>query len=310
MLSVQQIKLSFQSTILDGVSFDVKEGEVFGLAGHSGAGKTSLLKVIAGLIDVDEGQILLDGKPMVGPSMKMIPGHSEIQLVNQDFNLDFYQTTEENLRNKMVHLPRNIQNQFIDELLDLVELTPMKEQQVQTLSGGEQQRVAIARALAMEPKVLLLDEPFAHLDTELRIRLISYLLKLKEKRNMCVVIVTHNSEELINLTDRIAYLKDGEIKRIATPFDFYYRYKTVKEGRMFGIVNQVTINEKSIHFRPDEYIVDEQNPQLNVEYQRSIFMGGYFLNEFNTSTNKIILLLHLNKMTDVKGISIRKKERT
>lgn len=309
MLSLQNIHLSYDKKILDGISLEISAGEIIGIAGKSGEGKTSLLKIIAGLIDSTEGIVLLDGKQVAGPSMKLIPGHQEIQLVNQDFALDNFQTAEENIRNKMLHLPKPMQESFIAELLEVVRLTHLREREAQTLSGGEQQRLAIARALALEPKILLLDEPFVHLDTELRIQLISYLIELKRVRNMSIIIVTHNSEELISLTDKIVYLKGGKIKRIASPFDYYYRYKTVSEGRMFGLVNQLNRNDKSIHFRSDEYEIDTTStPEISLQFLRSIFMGGYFLNEFITDKKKKIVLLNKSQLTDVEGISIKKKK--
>lgn len=308
MLSVKNIHLAYSQPILKGISLEVAKGEIIGIAGQSGAGKTSLLKIIAGLTDATEGTVLLEGKRVVGPAMKLIPGHPEIQLVNQDFNLDIYQTTEENIKGKILYLPQIMQEQFTEELLELVELSHAKKRLAHTLSGGEQQRLAIARALALEPKILLLDEPFVHLDSQLKIRLISYLTELKSVRNMSIIIVSHNSEELLSLTDQIAYLKDGKIKRIASPSDFYYHYKTAAEARMFGLINQLTVEGKSVHFRPDEYEINtSETPEIPLQYSRSIFMGSYFLNEFITDKKKKIVLLHQAQLNDVRGINIRKK---
>lgn len=256
------------------------------------------------------GMVRFNGKQIVGPSLKLMPGYSDIQLVNQDFNLDLYQTTSENIKGKILHLPHSIQTAFIEELLTLLELTPVKNNKVETLSGGEQQRLAIARALAMEPKVLLLDEPFVHIDNQLRLNLINYLLELKKVRKMSIIIVTHNSEELLSLADKIIYLKKGKIQRIGTPHDFYYKYKSVGEARMFGLINQLTINGKSIHFRPNEYQVDSSNsPDISVKFDRSIFMGGYFYNEFVTHNKKKIVLLHQSPLNNVRGIKIVKKKK-
>lgn len=308
MLSVENIHLSYTEPILKGVSFSVEAGEIIGIAGQSGAGKTSLLKLIGGLVDASEGFVYLEGKRVVGPSLRLIPGHPEIQLVNQDFNLDLYQTTEENIKGKILHLPKDIQEQFTEELLDVVELTHTKNQLAHTLSGGEQQRLAIVRALALEPKLLLLDEPFVHLDSQLRMRLISYLVELKKIRNMGVLIVSHNSEELLSLTDRIIYIKDGTIRRDAKPLDFYYRYKSVREARVFGLINRIKTNDKVIHFRPDEYEIDSsQTPVISIAFQHAIFMGSYYLNEFSTENNKKIILLNKEPLSYVRGIKIVKK---
>lgn len=308
MLSVENIYLSHDRPLLKGIFLSVSEGEIIGIAGNSGVGKTSLLKIIAGLADADKGMVLLKGKRVTGPSMRLIPGHPEIQLVNQDFSLDSYQTTEENIKGKILHLPQVIQHGFTEELLDLVELSHVKTRQAHTLSGGEQQRLAIARALALEPGLLLLDEPFVHLDPQLRIRLITYLIELKKVRKMAIIIVSHNSEELLSLTDRIVYLKDGKISRIAKPFDFYYRYKTVSEARIFGIVNRAKLIGKTIYFRPDEYEIDASDfPEIKVEFIRPVFMGSYYLNEFLIGKNKKIVLLHKEPLNDVRGIKISKK---
>lgn len=308
MLSIENIHLSYDKQILNGISLEVAKGEIIGIAGHSGAGKTSLLKIIAGLTDATKGTVLLEGKRVVGPAMRLIPGHPEIQLVNQDFNLDIYQTTEENIKGKILHFPKTIQEQFTEELLELAELSYIKNRQAHTLSGGEQQRLAIVRALAVEPKVLLLDEPFVHLDSQLRVKLISYLMQLKKVRNISIIIVSHNSEELLSLTDKIIYLKDGVIKRKASPFDCYYNYKTVTEARMFGLINQLKIGKKSVHFRPDEYEIDHsKEPEIQVKFTHSIFMGSYFLNEFISDGKKKIVLLHQAQLNDVKGIKIIKK---
>jgi iron(III) transport system ATP-binding protein len=306
MLTLNSISLSYDKKVLDALSFTLKQGEVIGIVGHSGVGKTSLLKIISGLQDASSGEVYLEGKRVVGPSMRLIPGHNEIQLVNQDFALDSYQTVEENVRGKILHLPTKTQNQFIDELLDLVEMTHLRTHFAHTLSGGEQQRLAIIRALAMEPKVLLLDEPFVHLDVQLRYRLISYLLELKEVRNMGVIIVSHNNEELLSLSDRIVYIKDGKVKRIASPLDFYYRYKTLEEGRMFGIVNRINNEGKMLSFRPDEYeIVTNDKSGIEVVFSRAIFMGSFFLNEFKYNQTTIVLY-NKSELTNVGRINIKK----
>lgn len=305
MLSVENIHLRYGQPVLNGVSMSINEGEIVGIAGQSGAGKTSLLKIIAGLVDATEGFVFLNQKRIVGPSLRLIPGHPDVQLVNQDFSLDIYQTVEENIKGKILHLTKGVQQQFSEELLDLMELSELKNRQVHTLSGGEQQRLAIARALALEPKLLLLDEPFVHLDAQLRIRLIGYLVALKKVRNMGMIIVSHNSEELLSLTDKIVYLKDGMIQRVAKPKDFYYKYKTVGEARMFGIVNRAKLNEKNHYFRPDEY--STEHPEIAVNFVHAIFMGGYYLNEFTLEKGNKIVLLNNEPLNYVKGISIKKK---
>lgn len=311
MLRIKHISLAFTSPILNNITFEVKPNEIVGIAGQSGAGKTSLLKIIAGLVDSDSGTVHLENKRIVGPSQKLIPGYEDIQLVNQDFNLDIYLTCEENVKSKILHLTKNLQASFVDELLELLELNHVRTNLAHTLSGGEQQRLAIARALAMEPKVLLLDEPFVHLDSQLRIKLINYLIALKEVRKMSLIIVSHNSEELLSLTDRILHLKNGKISRIASPNEFYYNYKSITEGRVFGIVNRYKEGAKSISFRPDEFEIDESaTPQIPVQFVDAVFMGSYYLSNFVLENGKKIILLDKDPLIYVRGIKINKKDKT
>ncbi len=309
MLELQNVSLAYERPVLDGVSLTVHSGEVLGIVGRSGAGKTSLLKVIAGLKDANHGTVFFQGKKVVGPSLKLVPGYEDIQLVNQDFGLDIYHTVEENIREKMLHLPKEMQGGFMDELLDLVELTPVRKQQAIVLSGGEQQRLSIARALACEPKMLLLDEPFVHLDTRLRLKITRYLLRLKEVRQMILILVSHNGEEMLSLADRVLYLKAGKIKRSGTPMSFYYNFRSREEGELFGFVNAHQRDGKRVFFRPDEYEIDnEGSAELRLEYTDALFCGSFYLNNFRSEQGKIVVLLHQDTMQDVRGINIRKKK--
>lgn len=149
MLSLKHIGLNFDGRwIFRDVNLQVKQGEILGIIGVSGAGKSSLLNIISGHLDPSEGEVFHEGEKLIGPSMKLIPGYEDIQLVNQDFGLDVYHSVEENVREKILHLPLKQQKSLIDEVLDLVGLTHLMTQKAHLLSGGEQQRLSIARALA------------------------------------------------------------------------------------------------------------------------------------------------------------------
>lgn len=308
MLTVEAISLDHGRTILNSINFQLNEGEIMGIVGKSGAGKTSLLKIIAGLKEPTSGEVIFEGKKVIGPTVKLVPGHDDIQLVNQDFGLDLYHSTLENIREKILYLPSKQRDKFVLELLELVELSDLKDQAAHTLSGGEQQRLAIARALACEPKLLLLDEPFVHLDTRLKIKITNYLLEMKEVRNMSVILVSHDGAEIVSLCSKIAYIKHGKIKRISSPRSAYYHYKTIEEGELYGWVNAVQLDGKRCLFRPDEYeIASSTMSEIPLKYRNSTFEGGFYLNFFTSNDEKNVVLLSLETLNHVGGINIRKK---
>lgn len=309
MLVAQDIQLNFDRSILKNINLTIKEGEIIGIVGKSGAGKTSLLKIISGLLEPSSGIVEFEGIKLVGPRIKLIPGHAEIQLVNQDFHLETYHTVEENIREQVLHLPLEIRDKFVDELLYLVELSEMRTQKAMTLSGGEQQRLAIARALACEPKVLLLDEPFVHLDGRLRSKMINYLLELRKIRNTTIVLVSHDGSEMLSLADIIYSMNNGMITRKGLPKDFYYKPKTIQDAKLFGAVNSIRIDEKRIVFRPDEYSLDLDNKNniVNLSFDHFLFTGPVYENYFKTENKEKIVLYSFNSMENVSRIAIKRK---
>lgn len=309
MLRIENIILNYERKVLAGISFEIKEGEILGIVGNSGAGKTSLLKVISGLVQPTSGTVEFYGEPVRGPHIKLVPGHPEIQLVNQDFHLDTYHTIEENVREQILYLPLKEREQLVNELLELVELDDLRHQKARTLSGGEQQRLALARALACEPKLILLDEPFVHLDGRLRSKLVKYLLELRAIRGTSFVLVSHDGAEILSLSDKILCIKHGKIYRQGKPRDLYYKPRTLEEGKLFGHINAVLVNSKRIVFRPDEYTLssDSGGVPLELNYDRTVFTGIVYEHYFKTTRSENVLLYSMkNEMSNVKKAYILK----
>lgn len=309
-LELTDISLSFDQPVLKKVCLTLKQGEIISIVGKSGAGKTSLLKIMAGIIEPDSGSVMFEGKKIKGPSGKLIPGHDEIRLVNQDFKLDDFHTVEENIKLQILHLPDKIRDRFTTELLDLMGLSEMSAKQARFLSGGEQQRLAIARVLAKEPKVILLDEPFSHLDAHLRNKLTGYLLDLRRVRGTSFVLVSHDGAEVLGLSDVIYFMKNGVLLKKGTPQKVYYRSGTLDEARMFGPMNSVRIGDERYVFRPDEYIEDEVDnlPQLKLQFMEALFTGPVYENHFVTESKEKVVLYSFNRMDHVGSISIRRKD--
>jgi ABC-type Fe3+/spermidine/putrescine transport system ATPase subunit len=314
MLEINEIQLAFQRPILLTINLTIKQGEIVGIVGKSGAGKTSLLKIIGGLLDSTSGSVLFEGKKVAGPKNKLVPGHPDIQLVNQDFHLDTYHTVEENIREQILYLPKKERDDLVEELLHILELTEIRNQKAITLSGGEQQRLSIARALACEPKVLLLDEPFAHLDGRLRSKLTNYLLNLRKVRNTTLILVSHDGAEVLSLADIIYSMKNGIIARKGKPSDFYYKPKSIEDAKLFGAINSINLNGKRTIFRPDEYAlvrndeVEIPSKVIDVAFSHTLFTGPVCENYFQTANKEKIVLYSFKTLENVRKISIEKKK--
>ncbi len=308
MLKLQHVSLKFEEkTILNDLSLTINQGEIVGIIGKSGMGKTSLLKIMSAHLNSNSGKIIYNGKLLIGPNEKLIPGYEDLQVVNQDFALDLYHTVEENVREKVLHLPKTAQLILIDEVLSLVELDQLKSQKAHLLSGGEQQRLALARALACEPTFIFLDEPFVHLDQALRFRITNYLIRLNEIRNTTIILVSHDGAELVGLVSRLLHLQDGKIIRDDQPLNMFYQPSTVEQAELLGTINDVQINGEQVLFRPNEYSLDSGEFKIQVEFNRALDTGLITLNYFESVDGTNIVLSSQRKMDNVNQFYIQKR---
>ncbi len=308
MLELQYVSLKFEEKpILNELSLTINQGEIVGIIGKSGIGKTSLLKVMSAHLNPNSGKIIYSGKLLIGPNEKLIPGYEDLQIVNQDFALDLYHTVEENVREKVLHLPKTAQLILIDEVLSLVELDHLRLQKAHLLSGGEQQRLALARALACEPTFIFLDEPFVHLDQALRFRITNYLIQLNEIRNTTIILVSHDGAELVGLVNRLLHLQNGKIIRDDQPLNMFYQPSTVEQAELLGTINDVQINGEQVLFRPNEYSLDSGEFKIQVEFNRSLDTGLIILNYFESVDGTNIVLSSQRKMNDVNQFYIQKR---
>lgn len=197
--------------ILKNVSLEVKTGQLISLLGSSGCGKSTLLKTVAGIIEPSSGDVLIDGKSVLG-----VPVHRRgAVIVFQDLRLFPHMTVAENVEFalKMSGMKKQQYREIAREQLEKVRLEGLEDRRISQISGGQMQRVALARAFAVRPSVMLLDEPFSSLDEELRLEMGNLLLELQRESELTTVLVTHDTKEARRLSDAIAYMKDGEIVR-------------------------------------------------------------------------------------------------
>lgn len=306
MLRAENISLDFDKVILKNVNFKLNSGQIIGLVGKSGAGKSSLLKILAGFLAPTDGNLYFGETELPPSNSLLVPGYRKISLVNQDFKLDPYHTVSENIRESILHLPNDKREKRVSKMLRLFELTKIADHQAKQISGGEQQRVALARAIAIQPHFLLLDEPFGHLDTALRIKLKNHLLSIREEENIGILLVSHDEQDILGLCDKVCILKNGHLSRKQNPEDLYYNLANPAQAIIFGAVNSIMIEGKKIHFRPDEFEINSKSG-ISVQYIRSIFAGGYYENIFLTEKNERIVLYNSNPMDNIKFINVRRK---
>ncbi|MEN9699808.1 MAG: hypothetical protein RLZZ301_1006 [Bacteroidota bacterium] len=306
MIRLENINLNYQVPILKDVKLSLSEGEILGLVGKSGAGKSSLLKIMAGLQDADSGSVYLDGKKQALVANMLIPGFKQVAIVNQDFKLDRFHTVAENIKEAILHWPDEKREKRVRNLLKLFQLQAISETKAHLISGGEQQRVAIARAIADKPRLLLLDEPFGHLDAQLRQNLSTYLMDLRDLDGTSIVLVSHEGQDVLGMCDAICMLRNGKLSKKFSPENVYYHFKTQVQGALFGPVNQLKLTEHNILFRPDEYKI-ASNGGHPLRFIRSVFVGGLYHNYFEGPQHERILLYAFEPLAHIHAIEICKK---
>jgi iron(III) transport system ATP-binding protein len=221
------------------VSLDVHAEEILCLLGPSGCGKTTILRLAAGLETPKRGTVHVGDRLVTGEGIFVPPEQRDVGLLFQDYALFPHLTIAGNIAFGLRKLPEREQSVRVGEMLELTHLTGRGESYPHTLSGGEQQRVALARALAPRPKVLLLDEPFSGLDTQLRQQVRDETLHVLKEVGTAVVLVTHDPEEALFMADRIALMQAGRLVQVGEPSDLYFRPAEAFAAEFFGEVNRI-----------------------------------------------------------------------
>ncbi len=224
---------SFQA--IDDVSIDIHQGEFFSLLGSSGCGKTTLLRMLAGFESPTSGEIYIDGQPMSD-----VPPHQRpVNMVFQSYAIFPHLNVRDNIAYglRKQKLPKNKRNELVDEMLELIKLPDYGDRKANQLSGGQRQRIALARALILRPKVLLLDEPLGALDKQLREQMQLELRALQKTVGITFVFVTHDQEEALTLSDRIAVMAEGRDLQVDTPTRLYENPLTREVASFIGTMN-------------------------------------------------------------------------
>jgi ABC-type sulfate/molybdate transport systems ATPase subunit len=279
MLQVQQVSFSYSDSVtLSNIHFSLEKGKNLAIIGESGCGKSTLLKLIYGLYDLEQGQIFWNKKEVLGPKFHLIPGMDYMKYLAQDFDLMPYISVAENIGKYLSNFYPQDKQERILELLEIVEMTEFAHVKAKNLSGGQMQRVALARVLALEPEVLLLDEPFSHIDNfkknTLRRKLFAYL---KEK-GITTIIATHDSTDVLSFTDTVLVLQNGKVIEKNSPQAIYNAPKSKYVASLFGDVNEILLDGKNYLVYPHQ-LKKAEHSEMEVLVVKSYFRGNYYLIE-------------------------------
>lgn len=292
------------ASVLENIDFEIKKGTQMSLIGESGCGKSSLLKIIYGLLDCDNGTFFWNDIQILGPKFNLVPGMPFMKYLAQDFDLMPFITVGENVGKFLSNFYPKEKQDRIDELLNLVEMTEFKHVKAKFLSGGQMQRVALARVLAQEPEVLLLDEPFSHIDNfrknDLRRKIFTYL---KEKQ-ITTIVASHDINDVLSFSDEVIVLKDKTILEKASPKDLYFYPKHKYTAALFCEVNEIKIDGELQLIYPHQLQIVEQS-NLQVEVVTSYFKGKYFLIEAKLE-NQILFFENEKEIPKATNVCLKK----
>lgn len=281
---LERIRLTRDGFTLEIPELEVRDGELMTLLGPSGCGKTTTLRIIAGF-EKSEGRVFFDDEDVTEKE----PYERNIGIVFQDYALFPHMTVFENVAFglRLKKLPKSEVERRVRDVLEFVGLAGMEKRYPEQLSGGQQQRVALARALVIEPRVLLLDEPLSNLDAKIRERLRGEIKRIQRETGTTTIYVTHDQEEAMAISDRIAVMKDGRILQVGEPLELYYHPKTEFVARFLGTANILELEAENgraclgnlcfslekvsgkvkVFFRPESVLISEGEDAKVVGYE-------------------------------------------
>ena len=286
MLNVKNVTFGYsKTTVLKAINFNVKAGENLAIIGESGSGKSTLLKLIYGEYDLEKGQIFWNDTEILGPKYNLVIGYDFMKYVTQEFDLMPFITVEENIGKHLSRFyPEEKQNRT-KELIKVVELEAFSKTKVKNLSGGQKQRVALARALAKAPEILLLDEPFSHIDNFKKQSLRRNVFKYLKDNTIACIVATHDKNDVLGFADEILVLHDKKIIAKDIPEQLYNNPKLPLIASFFGEFN--IIKPYGIKYAHQLKIVEHS--ELSAIVKQSYFHGNSWLIEAEFNSESVFI---------------------
>ena len=299
-LKVKDLKKYYnqKEPLIKNLNFSVNKGDIISFIGESGSGKTTFLKCLAGLEKINSGSIELNGNILNNKNSFVEPNKRKIGFVFQDYPLFPHLNVLENIS---INLEKNFFSK-IDYILDLTNLKHLKKRFPDQLSGGEQQRVCLARALVREPELLLLDEPFSNLDSNIKATIQEEIHKIIKETKTTTILVTHDISDTFNISDKILIFKAGILQQYDNPVSMYCNPVNCYCAKILGDLNQININKKTFYLRPEKIRLSEKS-KFSGTVEKSLFSGKeykisanidgdiwVFFNDFSLEKNQKIYL--------------------
>ncbi|WP_406685251.1 ABC transporter ATP-binding protein [Seonamhaeicola sp. MEBiC1930] len=300
MLEVKNISFSYnKEPVLKNISFSVNTGEHLSIIGESGSGKSTLLKLLYGEYDLSKGEIHWNGKQILGPAFNLVVGYDFMKYVAQEFDLMPYTTVAENMGNFLSNFYPKEKQERINELLEVVELSHLANIKVKLLSGGQKQRVALARAIAKQPEIILLDEPFSHIDNFKKQSLRRNLFQYLKEKNITCIVATHDKNDVLSFADNMIVLHDNNIIAENTPKELFDMPKLPLIASFFGEFN--TIVPYGIVYAHQIKVIEKSD--LKATVIQSYYNGSFYLIEADFK-GKTILFNNQSELEKGSKVSI------
>ncbi len=283
MLKVNNLSFAYtpEVPVLKGLSFTLQEGAHLCVMGESGCGKSTLLKALYGLLDLDAGEIAWKDQPVLGPAYNLVPGMPFFKYVAQESDLMPFTSVADNVSKYLSRIDMEASERRTAELLEVIGMSDFADVQVKNLSGGQKQRVALARALALNPELLLLDEPFSQVDNFKKNALRRTLFRYLRERNIACIVATHDSEDALSFSDQMLVIQTNKEVAMGSPGDLFRSPPSKYVASLFDDVNEVEMNGRITLRYPNQIQIREKSrgSGLKGKVVHSYYKGTHWLIE-------------------------------